>query len=474
MVERHFCKVRVIGSIPIVGSIVPALSCALVFALAACSPRTNVAPPLRAAADSLDRVRATTPIQHVVLIVQENRSVDDLFQAYPGADTVATGTNSKGQTIPLAPISLKDPYDIDNSAQAFFAACAGRRPGRACTMTGFDGEAVFGAHRKFANPQFGYVPRSEAQPYFDIAKQYVLADRMFSSQLDGSFVAHQYLIAAQASQAVNFPNGPWHCGVADDTVLTLKPQRTFGPRIPVCLDNRTLADELDAAGLTWHYYAGGLGTTAGLWSAYSAIAHVREGPGWQNVTSPPGRFLADVRKGTLANVTWITPLWQDSDHPSTRSAMGPAWVTSLVDAVGASPFWDSTAIFVVWDDWGGWYDHVAPPYADYDGLGVRVPLLVVSPYAKRGYVSHVQYEHASLLRFIEDNWGLAQLAASDARAADPAGDAFDFARGPRPFKRFALHVDPATFVNEADGGTQDRRAAPPYFDRPDLGRWPSG
>ena len=110
--------------------------------------------------------------------------------------------------------------------------------------------------------------------------------------------------------------------------------------------------------------------------------------------------------------------------PGMEAGGGPAWVASVVNAIGESPYWRSTAIFIMWDDWGGWFDPVAPVYEDYDGLGFRVPLIIVSPYAKKGYVTHVQYETASVLRFIEDNFGLGRLAASDARANDPAGDAF--------------------------------------------------
>jgi phospholipase C len=179
--------------------------------------------------------------------------------------------------------------------------------------------------------------------------------------------------------------------------------------------------------------------SGGIWSAYQAINHIYNGPDWTNdVISPSAQFLTDVAGGTLANITWITPIPQNSDHAGLgfASRTGPAWVASLVNAVGQSQFWDSTAIFIMWDDWGGWYDPVAPVYEDYDGLGFRVPLIMISPYAKQGYVSHVQYETSSVLRFMEDNFGLGQLAASDARANDPAADAFDFTQPPRPFQAF--------------------------------------
>ncbi len=138
-------------------------------------------------------------------------------------------------------------------------------------------------------------------------------------------------------------------------------------------------------------------------------------------------------RGKLANFTWITPVCDDSDHVNCGGGYGPSWVAALVNTVGKSKFWNSTAIFVQWDDWGGLYDHVPPPFEDYDGLGFRVPLLVISPYARENYVSHVQYETASVLRFAEDLWGLSQLAAADARANSPAKDCFDFSQKPQPF-----------------------------------------
>ena len=145
------------------------------------------------------------------------------------------------------------------------------------------------------------------------------------------------------------------------------------------------------------------------------------------------RFLKDVAAGKLANFTWITPLCRDSDHLACGVGGGPSWVASLVNAVGESKFWDSTAIFVQWDDWGGVYDPVPPPFLGYDSTGFRVPLIVISPYAKAHYVSHTQYETTSVLRFAEDLFGLDQMTAADRRATSPAGDCFDFNRKPRKF-----------------------------------------
>ena len=146
-------------------------------------------------------------------------------------------------------------------------------------------------------------------------------------------------------------------------------------------------------------------------------------------------------------MTWITPTCEESDHAGCGGGYGPSWVSALVNAVGKSKFWDSTAVFVMWDDWGGMYDHVPPAHLDVDGLGFRVPLLVISPYAKASYVSHVHYETGSLLRFAEDVFGLARLTAVDARANSPASDCFDFTQPPRKFVPIKAPKPPAFFLN---------------------------
>ncbi len=379
-------------------------------------------------------------ITHVIYVVQENRSFDNLFQGYPGADTVSTGLNSYGQTIALQPSSLKTVYVIDHSAYAMFAACngTGTLPGTQCRMNGFNNEATYGGP---ANPQYVYVPHNESKPYFDMAHEWVVGDRMFQSQLDESFVAHQYVIAAQAASSVDLPASLiWGCaGGKYDTVATITQSRNpYGPPQQACFDYTTLGDELDTAHLSWHFYAARYGNDAGgnggTWSAYQAIRHIFKGYDWKHdVVSPNWRFITDVRAGKLANFTWITPECAESDHLECGGGYGPSWVAAIVDTVGASKFWNSTAIFVQWDDWGGFYDHVAPKYKDYDGVGFRIPLLVISPYAKKDHVSHVHYETASVLRFAEDLYGLPRLAAADKRAASPAGDCFDFSQPPRPF-----------------------------------------
>jgi phospholipase C len=414
------------------------LALAAVVSAVACSSNSggSSVPPAPESAPSLRRASGS-PIRHVVFIIQENRSFNNLFVNYPGARTATYGYDTKGRKIRVRPGALGSDSDPAHSSAAFFAACdgQGKLPGTNCKMDGWNVEnAGLGLPKDAA---YSYVPEDEIEPYWAIARQYVLADRMFSSNLDGSFIAHQYVVAAYASAAVDYPLSRWGCeGGKDDTVATLTNERADGPSIVACFDNPTIASEADAASVSWRFYADTLDGLGGLWSSYQADRKIFRGPDWNaDVISPPARFLSDIGNGELANITWIAPTWETSDHPGDDAIGGPAWVASAVDAVGKSPFWSSTAIFIMWDDWGGWFDPVKPVYEDYDGLGFRVPLLIVSPYAKRGYVTHVQYETASVLRFIEDNFGLRQLAASDARANDPATDAFDYNQRPRKFKK---------------------------------------
>ncbi len=231
-------------------------------------------------------------------------------------------------------------------------------------------------------------------------------------------------------------------------MLTLLANRTYGPTEAPCFSSTTIADELDAKHLSWRYYAAGPTDLGYVWSAYQAIGQIYNGPQWTtNVKNPPSAFLKDVAKGRLAAVTWVTPTCATSDHASCLGNAGPDWVASVVNAVGQSADWNDTVVFVMWDEWGGWYDHVPPPYEDYDGLGIRVPLLVVSAYAKKHYVSHVQYEHGSILKFVEDTFGLAPLAASDYRANSPAPDCLDFTKPPRAFVPIKTTLKPLDFVN---------------------------
>lgn len=436
---------------------------ATAIALASCSANGG-SPGLPSQATLAEARHGTaSPIKHVVFLIEENRSFNNLFMGYPNATTQSYGYDTNGNKVQLQPIDLATPWDLDHSTNAFFTDCdgTGSLPGTNCRMDGWNKEVV-GLHAPSDAP-YAYVPRTEIKPYWSIAKQYVLADDMFASNLDASFVAHQYVVAAYSASAVNGPDGLWGCeGGKADTTPTLTQQRAIGKSIVACFTFPTLADEADAAGVSWRFYAAKLGSDDGdIWSSFQADGNIYNGPDWSaDVVNPPSQFLTDVGKGKLSAITWITPTYETSDHPGMPNATaGPAWVASVVDAVGKSKFWKSTAIFVFWDDWGGWFDPVQPVLEDYDGLGFRVPMLIVSPYAKKGSVTHTQYETSSILRYIEDNFGLGQLSTSDARANDPANDptVFDYGRSPRKFRKIS-GSQPTEYWIRQDRGLRAPRA----------------
>ena len=371
-------------------------------------------------------------IRHVVVIVQENRSFDNLFHGFPGADTVSSGVASDGSTIPLQPVSMTRGIDPNHNYADFVNSSDGGK------MDGFDRVAQF--NNNVPNFSYAYVPQSEVQPYFDLASSYALSDRMFQSNNSASYPAHQYLIAGQSANAVNVPNSlPWGCDAPSGTTVSLlQPDGTIqSPGVTPCFDYATIGDRLDGAGVSWAYYApsvsGPVNDPAGaIWTPYDAVRHIRYGADWSgNEISPETTILSDIANGKLRSVSIVTPDAFNSDHARFPSATGPMWVTSIVNALGSSKYWADTAIFVTWDDWGGWYDHVIPPHIDQNGPGFRVPLIAVSPYAKHHYVSHTALETASITRYIENVFNLPTLGQRDATATPP-DDMFDYSQTVKP------------------------------------------
>jgi len=384
-------------------------------------------------------------IQHIVVIMQENRSFDNLFNGFPGADTVQSGDDN-GTTVPLQAVTLEDGTDLDHTHTGWWADWDNGK------MDGFVHPGV-----KYPNPTYpyAYVPRSETVPYWTLASRYTLADRMFQSNTGPSFIAHQYMIAGQSADADEDPTGTgtsneWGCdSPAGARVTLIGPNGTDLPGPYPCFDYQTIADLLDTAGISWRYYAPAPVKPGYVWSAFDAIRHIRYGPDWSSdVISPNTRVLTDIRQGRLAQVTWIVPDYPYSDHAGPgATAEGPDWVTDIVNAIGASRFWDSTVILVSWDDWGGWYDHVAPPQVDEMGLGFRVPLIVVSPWAKHGHISHRVHDFGSFLRFTEEVFNLPSLGTRDA-ISDDLSDCFDFTQTPQPYVQIPVQHGPNSFLRE--------------------------
>lgn len=413
--------------------------CALAFcsaaALIGCGSG-GVLPPTQPLSPIKDAV-PSSPIRHIVIIMQENRSFDNLFNGFPGADTVQTGV-LKGQTLPLQPLSLSDSRDLNHSHPRWW------KDWNHGAMDGFEPGA------------YTYVPQNDTVPYWTLASNYTLGDRMFQSNTGPSFVAHQYMIAGQSGDASENPTGRiWGCdAAASSRVALIGPNGTDLPGVFPCFDYSTMADLLDARRISWRYYAPGSTNGFFIISAFQAIRHIRYGADWTaNVVSPETRVITDIKKGQLAQVTWIVPSWAHSDHPGSGDE-GPDWVASIVNAIGASPAWDSTAIFITWDDWGGWYDHVNPPQVDRMGLGFRVPLIVVSPYARHGYISHVTHESSGFLTYIEATFGLPNLGTRDALAND-FSDCFDYTQTPKPYTAVPTPRTVEFLMHERPSGPPD-------------------
>jgi len=417
----------------------------------------NLAPPARVQLPPAGRVHRSSSsgkIQHIVIVVQENRSFNNLFYGFPGATTATYGYDTHGNKITLQPIGLETTWDLEHDSNGFFTACngTGSIPGTNCQMNGFDGE-YWGCHScPNQNPPYSYVPNSETTPYFDMGKQYVLADQMYASNLDASsFISHQYIIAAQAEGSVNFPWGAWGCdGGSGDMIGIIGPNRSVPDGYQqACYSDTSLGQEADNAGVSWGFYTSTINGDGGIWSAYQANQYVYYGNDWKNdIITPQTTFFSDVADGRLRQISWITPTCANSDHAGCGSKTGPSWVASIVNAIGESQYWKSTAIFIFWDDYGGWYDPEPPAYEDYDGLGMRIPMLIVSAYAKKGHVSHIHYEHGSILKFVEDTFGLPRLAASDTRANSPASDAFNFKKPARDFKKIPTDYSKWYFLHQ--------------------------
>ncbi len=396
------------------------------------------------AASAIRALQAPSKIAHIVVVIQENRSFDNLFAKFPGADGATKGQRHDGRWIALVrgPLASKE---LNHMHSGFVTEYDDGK------MDGFDqiGFGSTGGRGPAGTYPYRYVNPDQIAPYWTMAKRYALADHMFQTQGSGSFTAHQDLIAGgtaidRSASLIDSPSdGPWGCDAPTGTttsLITVKGQYRFNKGPFPCLTYPTLKDLLDPAGVSWRYYtppllpSGPKKQTSGfLWDAFDAIHNVRYGKDWKNdVVSPETTIFADISANQLKAVSWVIPSASNSDHAGPNDH-GPAWVASIVNAIGTSPMWKSTAIVIVWDDWGGYYDHVAPKQLDYQGLGFRVPMIVVSPYAKKvGYISHTQYEFGSIVRFIEDNWRLGRLGTTDVRAVGLEG-MFDFSKPPRAF-----------------------------------------
>ncbi|MGA2966195.1 MAG: alkaline phosphatase family protein [Terriglobales bacterium] len=422
-------------------------------------------------------------ITHVVVIFQENRTTDDLFQdpvlIGRGADIAQSGKDSSGNVIPLAKISLAVDYDPGHGHNAFNDMCDLNLATSQCQMDGADKIPVACSPSATDCPapdlQFGYVDPADVQPYFQMAEQYTFADHMFQTNQGPSFPAHQFIISgtsaplagsnlfASENPKANGATIDSGCDSASEaTVVLIDPSgsETSNPPIFPCFEHATLTDLLEAKGATWRYYTPSAST---IWNGPEAIQHICapeagacQGAEWtSHVVINQAKVLTDIASNQLAQVSWVIPNGQESDHAGTTNGTGPSWVASIVNAVGGSAYWANTAIFITWDDWGGWYDHVPPPQVLVDCAqwgcgyvyGFRVPLIVVSPYAKAKYISKQQHDFGSILKFIEATFSLPSLGYADA-AADDFSDCFDFTQTPLPFQTIPSALKADYFLND--------------------------
>ncbi len=377
------------------------------------------------------------PIKHVVFLIKENRTFDNLFGTFPGADGVSFGYDD-GKRRPLI---LGTDGSIGSEDIPHCYPCS-RMAWNHGKMDGFSQDA---ASERWAYTQ---LRRAQLPNYWEWASRYVLGDNFFSSAQGPSFPNHLYAIAAQSGGAHDNPrrtgafrsSNTFGCDAPKGQTVTVVDSEGKEKQVQPCFEFQTEGDLLNDAGIDWAYYAADPDQLGYIWSAYSAIGHIRNTPQWQDHVLPVDHVISDIQKDRLPPVTWIAPRYEVSEHPQYSFCEGENWSTQVIDAIMKSPMWKSTAIFVTWDDYGGFYDHVAPPQVDDFGFGIRVPLLVISPFALNGEIDHHLGEFSSVLRFIEDNWDLRQLTPRD-RAAENLSYDFDFTQKPRRPDPLPLRTD---------------------------------
>jgi phospholipase C len=379
-------------------------------------------------------VPANTPpagigkIQHVIWIIQENRSFDNYFGTFPGADGIPPRTClpvMPGSTDCVKPFHMPTDLPICDLGHEWWVAHAAYDYGR---MDGF----VWAEGTTYT---MGYYDQRDIPNYWSYGRHFALCDRFFSSFLGPSLQNHLYTVAAQGG------------GITAPMPHTLK-QVEDALDDPDGFSFASMVKLFDKTGLDWKYYdetkplPPGVSRDAGIndqfypdpkrfwiWNPLPGFKAIRDNPPDMARLVDLKQYFEDLRHGTLPQVCWIVPDTEDSEHPPEPIAQGMWYVTELVNALMQSPYWRNSVIFLTWDDYGGFYDHVPPPFVDAYGYGPRVPMIVISPYAKPAYVSHDAFDFTSVLKFIEERWGLDHLTARDHYALDMR-DCFNFMQPP--------------------------------------------
>ena len=393
------------------------------------------------------------PVKNVVFMIKENRTFDSYFGKFPQADGATVGKLCDGGTAPLLPLLDVTPLDLGHGGAK--TRMAYNDGGMNCIdVVPPAGQGKPAEYPGDAGPMaFQVADETDIPNYWALARAFVLSDAFYSSILSDSFPNHLYLLGATSGGVTEIPNffpgavsqvGPctsgtncpspgqpglepsdlppyrdsgsvWGCDSDPGMKTSLVTPDGSTTQIYPCMDFGTLGDSLNAAGVSWKMY-GALapGPGAGyFWTSYDAIRHIRDSAEWGKHVVPLADFLTDAANGTLPAVSWLIPGVAASDHPPSSVCTGENWTVNILETLSKSPQWNTSATFITWDDWGGYYDHVPPPQVDSYGLGFRVPLLVVSPWARPGKVDHVTGEFSSLLKFVETDFGLPSLTPRD-------------------------------------------------------------
>ncbi len=380
---------------------------------------------------NLARVETRWPIQRVVYLMLENRSFDNVFGRFPGANGATVGLDL-GRERPLIHTPDWLPGDLPHDLSAYMKNLNGGK---------LDNFAIGQWGPLYAYSQFA---AEDIPNYWHWAKRFVLSDNFFASAIGPSFANHLYFIAGSSGGAIDNPENirvrregdtevkSWGIDAyGEDVFVLVKDERGNLTKHSTTFDIPTYGEELSKRDIDWAYYAAEPHQAGYIWSAYNSIPGVFNTELWDEHIWPVDEIMADVEAAALPAVTWITPRFQLSDHPPFSTCHTMNWVTDLVNGIMTSEMWEHTAIFITWDEWGGFYDHVLPPDVDHIGLGIRVPMLVISPYARRGYIDDALGEFSTPLRFIADNWGLPYLT-DRVKNTHNFEHVFDFDRNPRP------------------------------------------
>ena len=374
-------------------------------------------------------IRGIDQIQHIVFIIKENRSFNSYFGTYPGVTGATSGPVSNGSTVTLTHL----PDRIRDMGHTWNDAMTAMNGGK---MNQFD--LVKYGNVKGDYKSMGQYLQSDIPNYWTYAQTFTLSDMTFSGLHGDSFPNHLYTIAADSAEITSNPTNPghpkepdWGCDADEGSTVTTTSTTGQKSTIFPCVDSETLGDLLEAAGISWKSYAASYNQDGYDWNTYNSINHIRNSSLWAQRVVDWSKFKTDAQNNNLPAVSWLTPNVYYSEHPSASVCNGENWTVDQINAIMNSSSWNSTVIFLTWDDFGGFYDPVYPPQPDYYGLGPRVPMLIISPFSLAGKVVHTQYEFASVLKFIERRFNLTNLTDRDTDAANMT-DAFNFTQTPLP------------------------------------------